>query len=248
MPTHEPFIETRHDGDIALLTLRRGKVNALVSDVLTDLRQAVDDAADAQALVVTGHGPFFSFGFDVPHIHAGTREQFAAFLHEFADLYHHMFTRPVPIVAAINGHAVAGGCMLALTADRRLMVRGKARISLNEIQFGASVPAGAVEMLRFAVGDRAATEILTTGRFFSAEEAVGLGLVDRAVDDLESAAIDEARSLSRHLPAFSSMKRMLRRDAAARMRTGEAASIEQFLDIWYSPETQAQVARIQIRA
>lgn len=135
---------------IATIRLCRGKVNALAPEVIDDITTALDacEQAGARAVILTGTGPFFSFGFDVPHMLRWPREQFGAFVTSFCALYRRLFLLPVPLIAAVNGHAVAGGCILALAADQRLMARGKPRISLNEITFGASIFAGVVEMLR----------------------------------------------------------------------------------------------------
>jgi len=94
-----------------------------------------------------------------------------------------MFIYPKPIIAALNGHTIAGGCMLALACDFRLMVPGKAKISLNEIGFGSSVFAGATEMLRFWVGSAMATEVLYSGAMYPANEAFRLGLVQEVISE-----------------------------------------------------------------
>jgi enoyl-CoA hydratase len=84
-----------------------------------------------RALVLTGRGKFFSFGFDIPEFLPFTKEQFTNYLINFSDFYTYLFLYPKPIVAALNGHAIAGGCMLALACDHRVMTAGKGKISLN---------------------------------------------------------------------------------------------------------------------
>jgi enoyl-CoA hydratase len=154
------------------------------------------------------------------------------------------------VVVAINGHAIAAGCMLASAGDRRVMVSGSARIALNEVTFGSSVFAGSVEMLRACVGQRNAERILGSGAMFSAEEAHGLGLVDRVVgaDELAAAAREEARALAAGDPvAYASLKRLLREPVAEAMRRREPDSIREFVEIWYTPETRRQLRSIEIR-
>ncbi|UCD90702.1 MAG: enoyl-CoA hydratase/isomerase family protein, partial [Desulfobacterales bacterium] len=157
------FVSTNKTAGIVNLVLNRGKVNALNVKVVEEMHSALADFendADTTAILMTGQGKFFSFGFDVPEVLSYSEQNFADFLNQFTRLYTYMFLYPKPIVAALNGHTIAGGGMLALACDYRVMVSGRAKISLNEISIGSSVFAGSTEMLRFCVGNRNATEVL----------------------------------------------------------------------------------------
>src|SRR5262245_46619333 len=149
---------TRSERDgIATLTLGRDKVNAVNGRVVDELRAQLESAerdAGVRAVVLTGQGKFFSFGFDVPEFLPVSKDDFGQFVKGFTDLYTDMFVYPKPLVAAVNGHAIAGGCMLTLPCDHRVMVAGSAKIGLNEIAFGSSLFAGATEMLRVPGGQR----------------------------------------------------------------------------------------------
>lgn len=247
------FTELETNGGIATVALARGKVNAISRGVVDELRSRFE-AAEAdpavRAVVLTGRRPFFSFGFDVPEFLSFSKADFAAYLTAFTELYTYLFLYPKPVVAALNGHAVAGGCMLALACDRRVMATGKARIALNEITFGSSIFAGSTEMLRFQVGNGAAARILYSGTMFSAEEALNLGLVEAL--DSEEKVVERARTMatelgSRHASAFRSIKALLRRPVAEEMRRREQGSIAEFVEIWYSPSTWAELQKIRIR-
>ena len=160
-----------------------------------------------------------------------------------------MFLYPKPLVAALNGHAIAGGCMLALACDGRVMAAGKAKIALNEITFGSTIFAGSTEMLRFWVGSAAATKILCSGAMFPAEEAQRLGLVDEVQP--EAAVLDRARQVasdlaSRSASAFASIKSLLRRPAVEEMRRREQESLREFVEIWYSAATRERLREIRI--
>ena len=246
-------LKVSHAGNIAVLTLKRGKVNAFNGPFVEDFRMALDELAEdesVRALVLTGHGGFFSFGLDVPELYDLSREDFARFLHAFTDVYARIYIYPKPVVAALNGHAIAGGCMIATACDRRLMAEGKGRIGLNEITFGSTVFAGSVEILRACVGQRNAEEVLTSGSMFGTRRALELGLVDRIVDpgDLMSAAVEEAGALaSGDRTAFMSMRRLLRGPVEEIIRDRESGSISEFVDIWYSESTREQLKRIEIR-
>jgi enoyl-CoA hydratase/carnithine racemase len=246
------FVHRSNRDGIATLTLRRGKVNALNEDLVDQLHGALADLEDdpgTRAVILTGNGKFFSFGFDIPEFLPHSREDFRRYVLKFTDLYTYAFAYPKPLVAALNGHTIAGGCMLAITCDHRLMVSGKAKIALNEMGFGSTVFAGSVEMLRFCVGDANSARILYSGALYSAEEAKALGLVDTVVSggELESAARTVATELAgKPGPAFTSIKSMLRRPVAEAMHSREQESIAEFLDIWYSEGTRENLKDIKI--
>jgi enoyl-CoA hydratase/carnithine racemase len=238
---------------IATITLQRGKVNALNEQLVDELRhrlESLEKDSSVRSVILTGKGKFFSFGLDIPELYDYSRESFAEFLRKFTSLYTRLFVFPKPVIAAINGHAIAGGCMLASACDCRLMVTGKAKISLNEITFGSSVFAGSVEMLTYAVGSRNAETMLCSGAMYPAEDAARFGLVDKVVseDALQNEARQKAEEMAgKSAAAFRSIKLLLRGPVAKAMETGEAASIREFVDIWYSPATRAMVKNIQIR-
>src|SRR5215813_5619585 len=235
---------TSHITDgLSTLMVDRGNVNALNGDVVDQLRthlKKLETNPKVRAIMLTGAGKFFSFGFDIPEFINFSKEQFIAFLRNFTDLYTYLFLYPKPVVAALNGHAMAGGCMLALACDYRVMIEGKAKISLNEIGFGSSVFAGSVEMLRFWVGSATASRILYSGAMYTAEEAKHMGLVNKVASETELTLIaaQVANDLgSKHLAAFASIKQLLRRPIAEEMMRREEASIKEFADIWYSEAT-----------
>ena len=242
----------RADG-IATVCMSRGKVNALDGELVVELRSAFRELAqqgDTAGVVLTGTGAFFSFGLDVPGLYDLAPEAFAEFLREFTALYTEMFEFPRPLVVAVNGHAAAGGCMLALAGDLRLMAEGPGRIGLNEASFGSSLFAGSIEMLRFAVGDPAAVRIARSGTLFDVREAVELGLIDGLVpaERLVSEARSRALALGHgHPEAFRSIKLLLRTRVIEAMRATEARSIDEFVKIWYSEPVRKELQRIQIR-
>jgi enoyl-CoA hydratase/carnithine racemase len=244
---------TTHDG-IAEVRLERGKVNALNEQVVDEFSGCFRElAGDSQVrgILLTGTGKFFSFGFDIPEFMEAPKEAFARYLHKFTGLYRDLFAHPKPVVAAINGHAVAGGCMLATACDARVMVKENAKIGLNEIGFGSSLFAGSLALLRFWVGDRRAQEVVYSGALHTAEQALGLGLVDAIVS--EAAVLDEARKrLEEHTAksptAFRSIKLLLRQPALEEIQRREAESVREFVEIWYSPETRRELEKIKIRA
>lgn len=240
------------EDNVATITLCRGKVNPLNESVIDEIsncfKEMENDPAVA-AVILSGTGKFFSFGLDIPEFLSYTPAAFAAFLTKFTDLYTWLYLFPKPIVAALNGHTVAGGCMLALACDYRIMVAGKAKISLNEIGFGSTVFAGSVEMLKGIVGSRNAELILLTGAMFSAPEAQRLGLIDAVAEEAE--LLDQAGRIScdfadKDPVAFRSLKKLLRHPRVEKMRAREQDSLREFVEIWYSEQTWKNLQEIKI--
>ena len=246
------FMHVSKDGEIATVTLNRGKVNALNEPMVEEITKSFEDLAtdnEVKSIIFTGSGKFFSFGFDVPEFLNYSRSDFIRFLEKFTNFYNYLFLFPKPVVAALNGHTIAGGCMLATACDFRLMVSGKAKISLNEITFGAPVPAGSVEMLKYCTGPRNAQSILYSGAMYSAEEACQLGLVDQV--STEDTLAEDARNVAQELAqkdssAFRSIKHLLRKPALDEMIKREKDAILEFVDIWYSEQTWENLKEIEI--
>jgi enoyl-CoA hydratase/carnithine racemase len=180
-----------------------------------------------------------------------SKADFSRFLDSFTSVYTYLFEFPKPVIAAVNGHAIAGGCMLVTACDYRVMASGTARVSLNEVTFGASLLAGSVEMLKYCVGERNAEIIAGGGEMYVAEDALRLGLIDAVVE--QSEVMPRSRSIAaayadKYGPAFAGIKALLRRQVAERMRSHEVASIDEFIDIWYSEKTREQLRKIKIHS
>ncbi len=246
------FVKVEINEGIAMVVLNRGKVNALNGEVVDELREnfkALETDQEIKAIVLTGAGKFFSFGFDIPEFLSYSKEAFTNYLINFTDFYTYLFLYPKPVVAALNGHTIAGGCMLALACDRRIMVDGKSKIALNEIAFGSSVFAGSTEMLRFWIGSANASEVLYSGAMYSAKEAYRIGLVNAVLPEqnLMVQSTEIASDLAqKHRAAFASIKALLRKPIAEDMQTRELESIREFVDIWYAEPTWTNLQDIKI--
>lgn len=238
------FINVTKESGITTVTMSRGKVNAINEAFIDELGMVFNELAadtETKSVILTGAGKFFSFGFDIPEFLNYSKSDFARYLKKFCAVYAQMFLFPKPLIGAINGHATAGGCILALACDFRIMVTGKAKIALNELNIGASIFAGCVGMLQSAVGMRNAEKVLLTGAMYPAEEAQCIGLVDGVSS--EEALMAEAKKiadeLSRKNPdAFKTLKNLLRKPAAERFIRSEEDSIFDFIAIWYSEPTR----------
>lgn len=237
------FLNVTMEEGIARVELARGKVNAINEAVVDEMdacfRGLAADPA-VKAVILTGRGKFFTFGFDIPEFLNYPKEDFIRYLTKFTGLYTVLFVFPKPLVAALNGHTIAGGCMISLACDWRIMVSGKSRIALNEIDFGASLFAGSVEMMRFQAGSANAEKAILSGRMYSPEEAFELGIVSEVVSDTDLEASARAKALemaSKDPAAFLSIKLLSRKDTAETMKRKERDSILEFIEIWYSDST-----------
>src|SRR5215468_8197048 len=191
---------------IAVLTLTHGKANALDIELCDALaaRFAELRKSGEKAVILTGQGKIFSAGVDLKRLSSGGADYIRQFLPALHRLYDAVFFHPKPLVAAINGHAIAGGCVLACCAERRLMARGGGRIGVTELLVGVPFPALAFEIVRGAVPSRHFEEFALGGATYEADDALAQGWVHEILepDVLMENAMAAARRLAA-LPAFA---------------------------------------------
>ena len=232
-------------GDVHELQLARPPVNALDPALCAALARAIDAAvaAGARGLVLSGGPKVFSAGLDVPHLVSlgADRDALASAWEAFFAAARALAQSPVPVVAAIAGHAPAGGCVLALCCDYRVMASGPFQIGLNETQVGLVAPEGIQHLLRRVVGAYRAERLLVAGELVDAERALAMGLVDELVE------VDNVANRARvWLEALLALPRqpMLETRRIARVDLVEALEPERiglsrFIEAWYAPDTQA---------
>jgi len=243
----------RH-GSVALLRIESGKVNAIGPAFVETLPKLLDGLGDADAAVITGQGSVFSAGLDLPALIDLDQPAMYRFIEQFNALMLRLFELPIPLVAAVNGHAIAGGCVLALQADLRFAADRDARIGLNEAQLGIGLPAVVLETLRAQVPASSLAPIALEGRLFAPREALQLGLVHEVVaeTDLLARALERAQALAALPPAgVRQIKSALRRPISALIRATGAAESERWVQSWLDEKSQATlratVARLKQR-
>ena len=231
--------------DVLTLRLAHGKVSALDVELLDALTSELDGVAeDVRALVLTGTGSVFSAGMDLFRITRGGADYVGQFLPLLSRFLRTLFAFPTPVVAAVNGHAIAGGCVIALAADIRLMAEGDGRIGLPELLVGVPFPTAALEVVRFGVPGEKLPSLLYTGRTLAAREALGAGLVDEVVapGDLPDRAQEVARQLaSIPPPVYRLTKRALRAEALERIERAGERPDRAALEVWSAAETHAHI-------
>lgn len=231
----------RHD-NVLELKLARPPVNALDPKLVAALREAIAHAPaqGARAIVLSGQPGLYSAGLDVPALLALDRAGMIAFWGEFIGLVRSIARSPVPIVAAITGHSPAGGAVLSIFCDYRIMARGSFKIGLNEVMVGLTVPEPIQVGLRRLVGHYRAERLMVAGAMVESEEAQRIGFVDELADvaDVVPRALAWARQLLA-LPheAMSSTRRLARADLHAALDRADVG--EDFADAWFGEEAQS---------
>ena len=231
------MIDLKTNSDVAVVAIGHGKANALDVELCDAIARCFETlrSSDARAVVITGQGRMFSAGVDLLQVSAGGADYVRRLLPALHRLYDAVFFHPQPVVAAINGHAIAGGCVLACCADRRIMGRGGGRIGVTELLVGVPFPALAFEIVRFAVPGRHLPEFTFGGATYDVDAALERGWVDEIVevDALINGAVAAAQELARLPPAaFAQNKRQLRQDVADRMERSGAKTDKIVTEIW----------------
>ncbi len=237
-------------GGVRVLSLSRGKANALTAPFCEEIDRAARDAeADPRVggVVLTSASPsIFCGGFDLGVLAHADPETFGRFLRIFDTLFFDLFLLGKPLVAALTGHAVAGGALLAATADFRLAAEGQGTIGLPEVTLGVHVPRHCVEAMRVTVGEQALRHWALLGETMPFAQARDLGAIDRIVP--ASVLVDEAVAFAGRLAGASSevyaaIKRDLRGAAYEKARDVLPDGRKAFTDSWYSETGQAGMAR-----
>ncbi|WP_314101799.1 enoyl-CoA hydratase/isomerase family protein [uncultured Stenotrophomonas sp.] len=243
------LIEVINHGPIRELRLARPPVNALDTELCRQLIHEVElaMAEDAHGIILSGSERIFTGGMDVPHLlsHGEDKHKLLDSWNAFFGAVRTIAQSRIPVVAALTGHAPAGGCVLALCCDYRVMARSvdpakPYGIGLNEVQVGLVAPEGIQRLLRRVVGPHRASVLLTTGALVPAEQALQIGLVDELADGDQ--VVPRALAWLQRLLAQPRQPMLLTR-ATARVDLHEALDPEliqlhRFVEAWFAPDAQ----------
>jgi len=238
------LIQTIDHGALRELRLNRPPVNALSPELIVALQESIARAPGdgARALILSGSPGRFSAGLDVPLLLQLDRPAMAAMWRDFYALLGSIAKSPVPIACAIGGHAPAGGTVLALYSDWRVMAEGDFRIGLNEVQVGIPLPPVIMAGIRRLVGSRRAERLAVSGALVTPQQALELGLVDELTT--ADATVDRAkewcsRMLALPPEAMAHTRRLARADVAAIFEGNLDEEIQSVIAGWWNTETQA---------
>jgi enoyl-CoA hydratase len=249
METTRTSVTLTKDGDAAILRLARDHGNAINHDLVEALIAALAEAeadASVRGVLLASTGKIFCPGLDLQELLLLDRPGMERFMKRFSTAVLALYTFPKPVVAAMHGHALAGGCVLGLCADWRVLRRG-ALVGLNEVKVGVPLPFGVAHIVRDAVPRNAVAAVALLGRNFSDEAAVAAGLAHELADAEGFEAVARGRLdefTSKDGPALSVTKRYLRSPVIERIRAHNQLLLPEWLDGWFSPDTRARIQGI----
>lgn len=235
------MLDVEQRSGVTVLRLRHGKVNALDLELLRAITAALAEVDERAAVVITGTGTAFSAGVDLHRVVAGGPSYLQEFLPALTAAFLAIFDHPGPVLAAVNGHAIAGGCVIAAACDVRVMSQGT--IGLAELSVGVPFPVAALEIMRHAAG-AAASRLVLAAELLGPAQAQAIGLIHRVEEPgvLLPSVLGQAQRMAQ-MPAgvFAVSKRQLQQPARERIaaRRGEDAEV---LATWSSAATQAAIA------
>lgn len=236
------MIIRENHGDIAILRISHRKANALDFELLEALAHELGAAQDARAVVLTGTGSMFSAGVDLFRLLEGGSAAIGAFLDALDTAILSLFELNSPVVAAVNGHAIAGGCILVAACDHRIMSGG--RIGVPELIVGVPFPVAALEIIRFSTPPQHLQKVVYTGKTFTPDEALAYGLIDEIAtpETLEERAIEIARQFGT-IPraSFALAKRTLREPALRRIAEARSSIDAEVRRVWADPSSQVAI-------
>jgi 3,2-trans-enoyl-CoA isomerase len=229
---------------IAFLSLDNGKSNAINAEMLNELSdtiKAIDQDSGTGGLIITGKENFFSAGLDLIELYDYDAAQISKFWTNFLELVYVFSSLRKPAIAAINGHSPAGGCVLALCCDYRVMAEGKFIIGLNEIPVGLIVPESIFQLYAFWLGKGNAYRFLLEGKLMSSEEAIKVGLVDEVCNQQSIVTVAE-RQMKKYIQlgwtTWQQSKMNLRRELIGHLKADQTETLKIMLEQWWSPSTR----------
>jgi len=229
-----------HSGT-TVLRLEHGKAQAIDVELAAAFRDSLDELkrdSQVRAVVLTGTGSIFSAGVDIVRLLKDGPDYVDEYVPVLVEMIVEQFRFPKPLVAAINGHAIAGGCVLAAGCDYRMMARGSGTIGVPELKVGLPFPLVAIEVLRFATSEAHLQELVYRGKTYPVAEAYERGLVDEVVepDELLNHAIEVASQLGAEPSArFRITKRQLRQPTIVRMERFAQETDDEVVAAWKDP-------------
>lgn len=246
------MIVTTDHGEVRELRLDRPPANALVPELLAALRDALVRAPEegARAVILSGRQGMFSGGLDIPHLLTLDRAAIGDLWKTFYGLIHALAASPIPVGAAITGHSPAGGAVISLYCDHRVMAEGDFKIGLIEVQVGLPMPPVILEALARQVGPHAAERHAVGAQLISASEALRIGLVDELVpvDQVVERTVAWANGLLALPPvALARTRQAARADLVRLVESHMQGETDLLLEDWYSEETQATMRAVAER-
>ena len=231
-----------------IVQMNRGKVNAINYDMVQELRQAfrdIENDKEIKGAILTGQPHYFSAGLDLIELFQHDKKQIQDFFHVFGALFIELMQITKPVISAITGHSPAGGCVLAVASDNRIMADGEQYIiGLNEVAVNIQISQNLVETYAFWIGQGLASRYIMEGKLLNGKEALSAGLVDELVPLEQVLPKAEAR-MQQYLQADQEIllntKNKLRKNLLAKLDIDAKNSLKEAATLWWKPEIRAKM-------
>lgn len=248
----ETLQTTLKDG-YAIVTLDRGRANAMNAQMIKELRETITELGENNevgGVILNGKENFFSAGLDVIELYNYNDDEIKAFWESFFGMIYDMASFRKPLVAAITGHSPAGGCVLAVCCDYRVMAEGKYQIGLNEVPVGILINESISSLYAMWLGERRAYQFLMEGKLMTVEEAADYGLIDEVASPgkvLEAAEAKMQQYLQFGRDVWQNSKMLLRYEVLDRIARNKEDKLEATLKQWWNPTTRKVLANMIAR-
>ena len=244
------YTQIEKNGNINILKINRPPVNAINLQMVLEITDHLKDLktnTTVSGVILTGVDGYFSAGLDVIDLFPRPEEDIRMFWTKFYDLMQLLYTFPKPLFSAISGHSPAGGTVMAIMTDYRLMAMGEFTIGLNEVSVGLVIPQVIAEIFSRLIGSREAELMALNGSLITPEDALGIDLVDELcpAEDLLSRSM-EKMELWLKLPPIQQMmtKEQFRRKIVKRMLATRQENLDQLMTIWFSKPFQIAMGNL----
>ncbi|KAF5280565.1 hypothetical protein FQR65_LT00316 [Abscondita terminalis] len=240
------FLETSVNDDtgIATVTMKRPPVNSLNLELLTEFSNVLTDLKKnkSQGMILTSFSnKVFTAGLDIMEMYKPDQERFKQFWSTLQEVWMQLYGSPFPTVAAINGHAPAGGCLLSVSCEYRVMVKNFT-IGLNETQLGIAAPPWFIQAMLNTISKRNTEISLTSGKLYKTDEALSIGLIDEIANDKEEALKKSEAFFNRFemIPpmARAYSKEMVRRKDVDDLKKNRDEDLQRTLELILQPQVQ----------
>ncbi len=241
-------IEINKKEDYVIVKLKRGKVNAInqqmVDELRTTFRQLATDS-DVKGVILTGQPHIFSAGLDVIELYGYDKTQIETFFNAFGALHIELVKFEKPLIAAVTGHSPAGGCVLVITCDYKIMAEDDSLgIGLNEVAVNVQISQNLVDAYAFWLGAGLAHQYILDGKLLTPTEALQGGLLNE-ISPVQEVLPRAEKKMQRYLRAnkkiFSNTKRKLRKRWLEGLTEDASEDLQESMEVWWDPEVRMRM-------